>query len=51
MIGYLILPKRRVLADVPVITSETGKSRGSGDPFFLSFLLPVETGMMQESNR
>jgi len=26
------------LADVPVIVSEAGKSRGSGDPFFLSFL-------------
>jgi hypothetical protein len=47
MIGYLILPKRRVLADVPVITSEAGKSRGSGDPFFFSFLLPVDIWMMQ----
>jgi hypothetical protein len=46
MIGYLILPERRVLADVPVITSEAGKSRGSGDPFVFSFLLPVDIGMM-----
>jgi hypothetical protein len=42
MIGYLILPKRRVLADVPVITSEAGKSRGSGDPFFLTFFIMRE---------
>jgi hypothetical protein len=42
MIGYLILPERRVLADVPVITSEAGKSRGSGDPFFFTFFIMRE---------
>jgi hypothetical protein len=30
------------LADVPVITSEAGKSRGSGDPFFVPFFIMRE---------